>query len=79
MYEGMIIKVGMSWVDIGANSRMDIEVETTMLVFVVSIGRHLGLIYSASLGGSVQLFLLAFPDQVSKVTSLANHGDRLSY
>jgi hypothetical protein len=50
MYEGMRIKVGMSWVDIGADSRMDIQVETTMLVFVVSIGQHLGLIYSANHG-----------------------------
>jgi hypothetical protein len=49
--------MGGYWVD----SKVDIGVEATILVFVVSIGRHLGLIYLALLGGRVQLFLLAFP------------------
>jgi hypothetical protein len=44
MYEVMRIEVGMSWVDIRADSKVDIGVEATMLVLVVSIGRHLGLI-----------------------------------
>jgi hypothetical protein len=60
MYEGMRIEVGMSWVDIGADSKVDIGVEATMLVLVVSIGRHLGLIYLALLGGRVQLFCWLF-------------------
>jgi hypothetical protein len=38
MYEGMRIEVGMPWVDIGMDSKVDIGVEATMLVFVVSIG-----------------------------------------
>jgi hypothetical protein len=41
----MRIEVGMSWVDIG--------VDATMVVFVVSIGQHIELIYSASFGGMV--------------------------
>ena len=38
-----------------------------MLVFEVLIGQHIGPIYSALLGGKVQLFLFSSPDQVSEV------------
>jgi hypothetical protein len=34
-------------VNIGAVSKADIGVEATMLVFVASTGRHMGLIYLA--------------------------------
>jgi hypothetical protein len=47
MYEDIRIEAGMSWVDIGVDSKVDIGVEATMLVFVVSTGQHLGPIYLA--------------------------------
>jgi hypothetical protein len=74
MNEGMGIKVGMSWVNIGVDSKVDIRVEATMSVLAVSIGRHLGR-FIWLFGGRVQLFLLAFLGQVSKIAFLANHGD----
>jgi hypothetical protein len=64
----------MSWVD----NRVDIGEEATMLVFVLSIGQHIGLIHSTFLGGKVQLFLFSSPGQVCEVAFLANNGDRPS-
>jgi hypothetical protein len=60
MYEGMRIELGMSWVDIEVDCKVDIEVEMTMLLFVVSIGQYLWLIYPALLGRRVHLSLLLF-------------------
>lgn len=37
IYEGMRIVVGMSWVDIGVDNKVDIGVDETMQVFMVSI------------------------------------------
>jgi hypothetical protein len=69
-YEGMRIEVGMPWVDIGVDSKVDIGVEATMLLFVVSIGLYLELIYPALFGGRVQL---PFLGQVSKVAFLSQN------
>jgi hypothetical protein len=75
MYEGMIIEVGMSWVDNGANSRMDIRVG----------GDHAGVcgVNWTTSGGDLSGFVwwkgpivfMAFLEQVSEVTFSVDHGD----
>jgi hypothetical protein len=59
------------------DNRVNIGVEATMLVFVVSIGQHIRMIHSTLLGGEVQLFCF-FPGQVCEVAFLTDNGDRPS-
>jgi hypothetical protein len=55
-----------------------VDMEVTMLVFVVLIGQCLGPIYSALLGEKVQLLSSVSRGQASKVAFLTDRSDRPS-